>query len=290
MTLIAPAAVDPAPRTDTRIGLYASSLRFPPDTRWHGGISYQPLNGNVPSAAASTYYPCGEGFEIDTESVGPVTWHPWGIALGDECLAGSSDEEEQRSRAERRLQSQTEYLLSRTFWTGDVGSGTFASLNAPNRPLADILSDDLTTSGAVGVVTAFSRLIEYLADTIGSQRGMIHVSPELLPFLAFYGVTIREGFQILTSIADHVVVAGAGYDGSAPDGSAAGAGYTWIYATSMVRAEISPIRVNPYLNRATNMWETRASRIVIAEWDLQAHGAAQVCIPDPGPSCTEIPS
>lgn len=290
MTLIAPAAVDPTPRTDTRIGLYASSLRFPPDTRWQGGISYQPMNGNLPSASASTYYPCAAPFEVSLETTGLVTWNPWGISLGDQCPPGSTDEQEQRERAERRLASQTEYLLSRTFWTGDVGTGTFDSLSAPNRALADTDSDELTTTGPVGVVTAFSRLIEYLADTIGSQRGMIHVSPELLPFLAFYGVTMRDGFQILTTIADHVVVAGAGYDGSAPDGSAATAGRTWIYATSMVRSEISPIRVNPYFNRTLNMWETRASRIVIAEWDLQAHGAAEVCLPDPGPSCLEVPS
>lgn len=290
MTVIAPAAIEAPTKTDTRIGLYASSLRFPPDTRWHGGVAYRPLNGNVPSAAASTYYPCTSPFEIDTESVGVVEWAPWGISLGDECLSGSTDEFEERARAERRLASQTEYLLSRTFWTGDVGTGTFASLSAPNRALADTDSDEVTTTGPVGVVTAFSRLIQYLADTIGSQRGMIHVAPALAPFLAFYGVAIRDGFQALTTIADHVVVVGAGYDGSAPDGSAAGSGTSWIYATSMVRSEISPVTTYNYLNRTTNLFETRATRLVIAEWDLQAHGAAQVCIPDPGPSCTETPS
>lgn len=299
MTTLAPAVLDLDPRTnrslaDYRIGLLQSALPFPPGTRWQGGVSYRPINSNVPSAAASTYYPCNAAFEIDTETQSVVSWDPWGISLGDECLSGSTEEEEERARSERRLQVETEYLVSRTFWTGDVGTGTFASLGAPNRPLADTASDDLTTTGAVGVVTAFSRAIQYLADTIGSQRGMIHVSPALLPFLAFYGVAVRDGFQVLTTIADHVVVAGTGYDGSAPEGSAASEGYTWIYATSMVRAAVSDIRTLPYLNRSgetnVNMWETRASRIVIAEWDLQAHGAIQVCLPDPGPSCTETPS
>lgn len=295
MTTLAPAVLDLDPRTnrslaDYRIGLLQSALPFPPDTRWQGGVSYRPINSNVPSAAASTYYPCAAPYSIETEDGTVVSWDPWGIALGDECLAGSTDEPEEVARADRRLAIQTEYLVSRTFWTGDVGSGTFTSLGAPNRPLADNASDDLTSTGPVGVVTAFSRAIQYLADTLGSQRGMIHVAPVLLPFLAFYGVAIRDGFQVLTSIADHVVVAGTGYDGSAPDGSAAATGTTYIYATSMVRAAVSPIQTRAYLNRSNNDWETRASRIVIAEWDLQAHANIQVCLPDPGPSCTEIPS
>lgn len=299
MTTLAPAVLDTDPRNnrfnaDYRIGLLQAAAPFPADTRWQGGITYRPINSNVPSAANSTFYPCNAAFNVETETQTTVSWDPWGIALGDECLSGSTDEDEENARAERRLQLETEYLLSRTFWTGDVGSGTFASVGAPNRPLADTASDELTTTGPVGIVTGFSRLIQYLADTIGSQRGMIHVAPAVLPFLAFYGVAVRDGFQVLTTIADHVVVPGTGYDGSAPDGSAAGAGTTWIYATSMVRAAAAPIQVHSYLNRSgetnVNMWETRASRIVIAEWDLQAHGAVQVCLPDPGPSCTEIPS
>lgn len=289
MTVLAPAALDPASKSAVRIGLLQSALPMP-DVRWAGGVSYQPLNGNIPDEANSTFYPCNSGFSITTEDTATVSWEPFGIALGDECLAGSTDNDEQQARARRRLEIQTEYLVSRTFWTGEVAGSTFAGLSAPNRPLSDLASDELTTTGPVGVVTGFSRLIGYLADTIGSERGMIHVAPNLAPFLAFYGVAIRDGFQVLTAIADHIVVVGAGYDGSAPDGSAAGAGTSWIYATSMVRAAVSPIQVNTALNRTNNDLESRAYRLAIAEWDLQAHGAVQVCIPDPGPSCLETPS
>lgn len=290
MTTLAPAALDPAAKSALRIGLLNSAQSFPDGTRWQGGIAYRPLNGNVPSPSASTFFPCNSGFEIDTENSAVVEWQPWGLVLGDDCLSGSTDDEEETARARRRLEVQSEYLVSRTFWTGDVAGSDFATLSAPNRPLNDVASDDLTTTGPVGVVTGFSRAIQYLADTLGSERGMIHVAPALLPFLGFYGVAMREGFQVLTSIADHIVVAGAGYDGSAPGGSAAGAGYTWIYATSIVRAAVSPVSVFASLNRSNNQWETYASRLAIAEWDLQAHGAVHICLPDPGPSCTEIPS
>jgi hypothetical protein len=289
VTVLAPAALDPGAKSAVRIGLLASAQAMP-DVRWEGGISYRPLNSNIPDEANSTFYPCNSGFEITTEDTNTVSWEPFGIVLGDECLSGSTDEDEETARARRRLEIQTEYLVSRTFWTGEVAGSTFAALSSPNRPLSDLASDELTTTGPVGVVTGFSRLIGYLADTIGSERGMIHVAPNLAPFLAFYGVAIRDGFQVLTAIADHIVVLGGGYDGSAPDGSAAGAGTSWIYATSMVRAAVSPISTFAALNRDNDDWETYASRLAIAEWDLQAHGAVQVCIPDPGPSCTEIPS
>jgi hypothetical protein len=287
---LAPAALADKPITSVRVGLLQSALPFPSDTRWQAGVSYHPIIGTVPVAANSTYYPCNEAFDVDLETTGVVSWEPWGIALGEQCLSGSIEEEEISARAFRRLEVQSEYLVSRTFWTGDVGTGTFTSLGAPNIPLASATADILTSTGPVGVVTAFSRVIQYLADTLGSQRGMIHIPPKLVPFVAFYAVALREGFQTLTAIADHILVLGAGYDGSSPNGEPDDDSSTWIYATSLVRAATSDIRTLTYFNRTNNMREARASRLAIAEWDLQAHGAAQVCIPDPGPSCEEVPS
>jgi hypothetical protein len=290
VTVLAPAALEPANKSATRIGLLQSALPFPEGTRWQGGISYRPLGSGVTDEEGTTFFPCNSAFAIPLGTTSPVSWEPWGIVEGAACLAGATDEDEEVARARRRLEIQTEYYTSRTFWTGRVAGSTFTALSAPNRPLADLDSDELTATGPVGVVTAFSLAVQYLADTIGSERGMIHVPPKLLPFLAFYQVAIREGFQILTGLADHIVVAGLGYDGSSPNGEPDDASSTWIYVTSLVRAAVSPISTFTALNRATNQFETYAQRAVIAEWDLQAHGAIQVCLPDPGPSCTEVPS
>lgn len=290
MTVLAPAAIEPANKPAVRIGLLQSALPFPEGTRWHGGIGYRPLGSGVTDEEGTTFFPCNGAFEIPLGTTSPVSWEPWGIVEGAACLAGSTEEEEELARARRRLEIQSEYYTSRTFWTGRVAGSTFAALNAPNRPLADPDSDLITTTGPVGVVTAFSLATQYLADTIGSERGMIHVPPKLLSFMANYQVAIREGFQLLTALADHIVVAGVGYDGSSPDGEPDDASSTWIYVTSVVRAAVSPISAYSALNRATNQFESYASRAVIAEWDLSAHGAIQVCLPDPGPSCTEVPS
>lgn len=290
MTVLAPAAIEQT-KSAVRIGLVQSALPMP-DVRWQGGISYRPLDSNIPAVDSSTFFPCNNAFGIDLDTQSPVSWDAFGIGLAERCLSGSTDEEEERLRAERRLQIQTEHLVSRTFWTGEVASSDWTGVGSTNRALSSLASDELTTTGPVGVVTGFARAVGYLADTIGSERGMIHVDPHLLPFLAFYGVVDAKNFPTLvTSLADHIVVAGSGYDGSAPDGSAAGAGTSWIYATSMVRGTVGPIFVTPpFLNRSNNQMETYASRPALYEWDLQAHAAIQVCIPDPGPSCEFVPS
>lgn len=276
---------------DYRIGLLASAATYPPGVRWQGGVTYRPIESNIPIGSANySFYPCTAAFGVDLEGSAPVRWEPFGLALGDKCLAGATDDDEERARAERRLAVQTEYLLGRIFWTGEVAGSTFTALGAPNRPLASTSATLLTTTGPVGVVTGFSLAIQYLADVLGSQRGMIHVPPKLLPFLAFYGVALREGFQVLTAIADHLVIASPGYQGSAPSGEPDDPSTTWVYVTSIVRAAVSEVRAFPALNRSTDEIQTYASRVAIAEWDLQAHASIQICLPDPGPSCLEVPS
>lgn len=293
MPISVPAAIESPVPQPVRVSLYDSSTRYPVGTRWHGGVSYRQTPTLAADVDLATYDPCGP-FEGSLDSGDLLTWHPWGIVLGSECLSQSTTEPEERAYAEARLDSQSDYYLERGFWTGSVAGSSFQALGHANRPLASPLSDDLTSTGAVGVVTAFSRAVQYLADTIGSLRGMIHVAPALAPFLKFYGVVRREGFQVLTELADHAVVIGSGYPGTGPDGSPPAAGYTWIYVTSMVRSEMAPVRSNTGLKRdgetQVNNVQAYASRLVIAEWDLTAHGAIEVCMPDPGPSCVEVPS
>lgn len=293
MPISVPAAIETPVLQPVRVGLFDSSARYPVGTRWHGGVSYRQPSTLAADEDAATYDPCGV-FEGSLDSGELLTWHPWGIVLGEDCLAVSSVEESERARAEARVDAQSDYYLERSFWTGRVAGSTFGGLGYANRPLASPLADDLTTTGPVGIVTAFSRAIQYLADTIGSVRGMIHVAPALAPFLKFYGVVRREGFQILTEIADHSVILGSGYPGTEPNGSPAAAGNSWIYVTSMVRSEMAPVRVTSDVKRdgetAVNVRQTYASRLVIAEWDLTAHAGIEVCIPDPGPSCVEVPS
>lgn len=281
---------DPPLLQPVRTGLLRSAQPIPEGIRWEvGGLSYRPNNATVPAVTGSTQDPCGDD-TLTRDQTGPVSWNSWWVGLGDECLSGATDDGEEARRSQHRVEVQTSYMLERTFWTGEVGISDFGTLSWPNRPLADLAADDLTATGPVGVVTAIARAVDYLADTIGDVRGMIHVPVILLPFLAFYGVVRREGVSLVTALADHVVIAGTGYPGTTQNGEPPAAGTTWIYVTSMVRADASPVMAVDHLNRENNYVQANAGRKVIAEWDLQAHAAIEVCIPDPGPSCVEVPS
>lgn len=269
-----------------RTGLLRSVAPLLAD-RWQtGGVAYRP-NTAFPG---ESFDDCTTSLSISADEESTVEWVAWDHALASGCLSltrGEDGRAEEEARVLQRYNAEISHMVERVFWTGDLDDGsTFAGAGWPNRALADPASVDLTGVGPVGVLTAFNFAIEYLADTIGGVRGMIHVPAKLLPYLAFYGAAIRDGFNLLATLTDHLVVAGTGYDGSAPDGSPADAGTVWIYVTSIVRgAATEPLVVSDLDERGDNHWEAVATGVALAEWDLQAHAAIQVCITDPGPTC-----
>ena len=118
---------------------------------------------------------------------------------------------------------------------------------------------------------------------------MIHVDARLLPFLAFYGLVVREGNLLLTSLADHIVVAGTGYTGSAPSAPQTPLTSTtsWIYGTGIVEVVLSDPYGTRYTDPPANLVEARAERAVLVSWDTNTHIGIPVCLPDPGPDCPE---
>lgn len=288
MLSVMPGRGNPAPAATpilqgVRTGLLRSAGPLTTEgwTRAYSGLSYRPNT----SFAGESFDPC-QDVTVSRDEESPVEWVPWGLAVGSECFPASTDAAEEEARVLQRYSSQVSHMTEQVFWTGVLDNGgSFAAAGWPNRPLADPLSDDLTLTGPVGVVTAFNFAFEYLADSIGGLRGMLHVPYKILPYLAFYGVAIRESFTILTALGDHAVIAGTGYPGTAPDGSPAEGGTVWMYVTTPVRAAATAPAANVVLDRTNNEWEAVASGLALAEWDLQAHAAIQVCIPDPGPNC-----
>lgn len=272
-----------------RTGLLRAADQIQPEPGFEvdsGGVTYQP-NTADPGQAFDLCTPLDE---IEYPDEGAVSWEAWGQEASSQCFTGSTTQAEQEARALQRYNAQISHMVESTFWTGELplGGDSFAGAGMPNRPLASSLATNLTGSAAVGIVTGFNFAIEYLADTVGGLRGMIHVPYKLLPYLSFYNTVIRDGFNLFTSLADHIVVAGTGYNGNGPGNVPAAGGRTWIYVTTPVRAFASQPNVRSALDRTGNLnrWGAIAFGIALAEWDLQAHAAIQVCIPDPGPECT----
>lgn len=302
MTTVGPRAVHlppiPAPTRPNLLSSVSAEPR-PTEGRWQSGIGYQPPR----YTGTGSTDPCEGGSKDITDSPSIVEWDPYIIWAGDQCST-FGDLAEVESRARGLLESQTSHLIEEILWTGLVDGSDFGDSH-PNVSLADA---DVPTSptpavgkiytpnafNAVPIMTAFKDMIEALGDLLGGARGMIHLEKRLLPLVSFYGLAVQNGGRLLTTLGDHIVVAGTGYTGSDPDGGASSENYSWIYGTSMVEVLISPIEVpgsgSELVNLSTNEIEVRAERMALAHWDRQAHIGLGVCLEDPAGDCSDAGS
>ena len=138
-----------------------------------------------------------------------------------------------------------QYQVEKAFWTGVAGkSGAVPTTTvfphlAANTPLSDssgILlqpaASSVATGTALDVVDGLGRL-EAGIDDCYHGSAVIHVARQAADTLFAWNLLLPEGDALYTK-SGHRVVIGSGYTGSGPDGSAATAGASWIYATGAV--------------------------------------------------------
>lgn len=180
------------------------------------------------------------------------------------------------------------YEVERTFWTGNVftknGAGGVVNGVLPhlasNAQIVDsatgtetriILQQAATvvTGTAVNVVTALG-LIEGALATCLNGTGIIHVPQSVSPVMAGLGL-IRQSGQQFRTINGNLVAIGAGYPGTAPDGSAPGLGAGWIYATGPIFAYRGTPRLltkdGAAIDRSTNTMKAIVERNWLLGYD-----------------------
>ena len=241
--------------------------------RWENGYRFQP-NALTGGGVAD---PC----DAEAEFVPPTRpateeFEPFIVWTGDRCSAFGFTAANYEERAREMLEEQESYFIARELWKGTQAQAS----SWPNLFLADESSDTLS-NGPTAVVSAIACLEQALAECGRGSRGMIHVTPQLAAHLAALGNSLvrREGGMLLT-LQDTIVVADAGYDGSGPDGTAAGDSQ-WAYATGMVTVRRSepvniPGSLSEALDRSDNTVAFLAQRLASASWDGQCHFAAEV--------------
>jgi len=288
-------AIEPLTPARWRLGIFDSTTspfpRIEDEARLGNGISYQPFDNNITDDPG--FDPCATDIDVtpdEADVADEKQWQAWKLAFAKSCSTLTGGAEEALAMVEAKARAQAEarssYHGEKIFWTGDINAGdSFSGQSWANRPLASASATSLNSGAATGLVQAFGLIHEYLADTLDGLRGVIHVPPILLPYLAFYGIAVRDGFTLGTALGDHLVAAGSGYQGTSPAGAAPAAGTAWIYATSMIRVGQTAIRVISDIDRTNNKAIAIAERAQVAEWDLAAHAAALICLPDPGPDC-----
>lgn len=167
------------------------------------------------------------------------------------------------------------------FWTGTAGGQpvVFPHLAADTEILdGDVVLQPVASPAVTGadVAQALGALEQELADCYKGQ-GIIHVPRAALPTLDAWNLARDDGNGHLVTLAGNLIVAGTGYTGSGPDGTAPAAGTTWIYATGAAwgyRSDPYVSQLPDSLDRTSNTLRMQAERTYLVGFEcclLAAH-------------------
>lgn len=232
--------------------------------RWEDGFAYLPLCGT-----AGAREPCGTSPLTPGSAPETVGFVPVDVWAASDCptTTGRGTEElraELRQRAVDALTLCESSQIEAELWSGAVAAAHNGATPGdvwPNRWLASDATIDL---GSGDPVEALACLERSLAGCACGRRGMIHATADLLVWWDRYGLVRTEGAVVSTRNGT-VVVPGAGYDGSGPDGPV-GSG-AWAYATGMVDVRRGPVLVTEGIDHRANSIVYRAVRRAAATWD-----------------------
>lgn len=261
--------------------------------RWEGGFAFEPERCGPPDVP--TWGDCPEAGGVDprddpgTKDTGAgspvVQYRPYTAWVGDKCSVLGRQGRDPVARARRLYTASESRIMEAELW-----SGTEAQLRAyPNNYLRNAASPNFEnlTPGIGEASPGAYALGELQAAIAAGQtgRGMIHATWPVVNLWFFLGALRREGALIL-DVFDNLIVAGTGYDGSAPDGSPVPLDTTgatsWAYATGIVQTKrhqqtkVVPDTLNEAITIDVNDEEWRVERLVAAWWDGCVHAAINV--------------
>lgn len=119
--------------------------------------------------------------------------------------------------------------LEAAIWTGKDSQ---AVATGAKHLAAGTDTTDLTAATAVGASVGLGLLEEWLGDNYAGV-GVVHAGRKVSASFDEHRLACLTGGKKTTGLGN-LIAFGAGYDGSAPDGTAAAAGTSWLYATAGV--------------------------------------------------------
>lgn len=288
--------VDEPPFTPIPYGLLSvvDTPTLPDNTHWRNGVTWRSICLDT-SKTFTTYDECiavtGTGPPPAPPSKADTVLNPWRGATSFTVFAefDCSPVGNPLSEAEaiaRRVLSQVEpWAVERAFWTGQAASQSVAYPHlAANSQVLDSQSFVLQTAAtqvtgsALHVTDALGRLEGALADCL-SGVGVIHIPQRALPRFDAWGLLHPRGAAMYTANGNKIAV-GAGYPGTAPDGSAPAGGIMWIYATGpvfMYRGNVQVLSGTGSVDRAKNTVKMIVEREYVLGFDC-CHFAVPVDI------------
>lgn len=254
---------------------------------WQTGITWQPLCG----IAAATYDEClavtGTGAPPPPSSkTATATWTargatPFTVYSQFDCSPAVFAEQSQQLGSESLARTEA-WRLEYAFWTGvaDTNTTVFPHLAADTQVVDSegilLQTASAAVTGVVDVVEGLATVEKALADCLPGV-GVVHIPRQLVPAFSAQGLLVKSGVTLRTWNGN-LVAAGAGYPGTAPDGSDPAAGTSWIYGTGPVfiyRSDVQVMPIYSIVNRSTDDVAAIAERTYVLGFDC-CHVAALV--------------
>ena len=205
----------------------------PGDARWHGGVTWLPFDSRT-GLTVNPVEPCDVDFAATPSRTCMAPVEAKAFRLSD-AMRGAALEYEPADLSmdvAERMSLFRSAAVAREL-IGPASSGGRSLSTDAAAPAGYAFG-----SAAVSAVEAIAVFERHLALALRGGRGMIHITPGLLPYIVDAAiVSVGDHWETPTG---HVVVADAGYvDAAAPTGqSASAAGTDWVYATGPVKWHI----------------------------------------------------
>lgn len=214
------------------------------------------------------------------------TYIPFEIITKFKCSTMSRRPEEIREIAIAASESCTQKALEYELWTGSLAQAAAADDSwdsatrgaFPNRFLASSSATDVTPVAGTPVKTkhGLALLERALASCGCGLQGTIHVTRDVGSALG-----LKNDDNALVTNLGNTVIAGSGYTGTGPDGTAPAANQAWMYVTGPITVRLGEILVVPdkisqAVDTARNTTAYSVSQPAAVTWNSCCHAAVLV--------------
>lgn len=279
----------------------SNDIRRPADDHWQFGVNYEPV-----CAESSTTY--GDCFAVSGTGLAPVGLPPektattaiglrgataFTIFAEVDCSAPGFWNRAPEIIGNVLTQSE-QWQVENALWTGVAGGQPIVfphlaedtesvdEFGVTLQTAATIVSGGVTSP--LDIIEALGLLESELANCYDGV-GVIHVPRVLMPAFADASLLVRVGDHYVTP-AGNIIVFGAGYRGTAPDGTSS-SGSVWMYATGAMfiyqsAPQIIPVHPTPgggsnSFNLSTNTLHAMMERTYVVGWEC-CHLAVNVTV------------
>lgn len=237
------------------------------DPNWQRGLTYAPeAAGGYRALSGCTAQTLDYGADDGPAEI--VNYQPWELEVQDPCPSTFGYNEGQvTDRLRRSFDAIESYAIAHELWTGDLSTADAAAGDGEENAALTRGATVLGT-GPVSPRRGLGMLEQAIGEALHGQQAYLHVSRDARPF---FPELVKVGQLLFTNI-DNLIVADAGYPGTAPEGSANTDDVAWIYATGPVIVRRSPLFLGPtsaaqVIDTRTNTIRRTASKVVAATFD-----------------------